>query len=210
MKEPTKMIPEINTQASDPLRAALGAPPAKAVAASRCQVQEWFEAAPLIEWDVIPSPLGTLYLAANTYGLYSLNFGVSQAEFIGQLDPLARTRRNPAALAPFTAQLRAYFAGERSQFDLALDLRQLTPFQREVLQTACRIPAGSTWTYGQIAQAIGRPRASRAVGQALGRNPVPIVVPCHRVITSTGGLGGYSGGGGLKSKKFLLTLEGAL
>jgi O-6-methylguanine DNA methyltransferase len=126
------------------------------------------------------------------------------------LDPLARTRHSPKALARFAAQLRAYFAGERTQFDLALDLRQLTPFQRQVLQTTCRIPVGSTWTYGQIARAIGRPRASRAVGQALSRNPVPIVVPCHRVVATNGALRGYSGGGGLASKKFLLALEGAL
>jgi methylated-DNA-[protein]-cysteine S-methyltransferase len=210
MKDPTNTSPEINTKELEALRAALDSPPANAVTASRHQVKKWFETAPLIEWDVITSPLGALYLAANTHGLCSLNFGVSQAEFIGQLDPLARTRRNPSALAPFTAQLRAYFSGERRQFDLALDLRRLTPFQRKVLQTARRIPAGATWTYGQIAQAIGRPRASRAVGQALGRNPVPIVVPCHRVVTSRGGLGGYSGGGGLESKRFLLALEGAL
>ena len=79
-----------------------------------------------------------------------------------------------------------------------------------MLQTARNIPQGTLWTYGQVAQAIGKPKASRAVGQALGRNPVPIVIPCHRVIASDGSLGGYSGGGGLESKRFLLGLEGAL
>jgi methylated-DNA-[protein]-cysteine S-methyltransferase len=79
-----------------------------------------------------------------------------------------------------------------------------------VLQTARRIPMGSVWTYGQVARTIGQPKASRAVGQALGRNPIPIVIPCHRVVAADGGLGGYSGGGGLESKRLLLRLEGAL
>jgi methylated-DNA-[protein]-cysteine S-methyltransferase len=79
-----------------------------------------------------------------------------------------------------------------------------------VLQAVRTIPAGTVWTYGQMARAIGKPQASRAVGQALGRNPVPVVVPCHRVIAGDGSLGGYSGGGGLASKRLLLDLEGAL
>jgi methylated-DNA-[protein]-cysteine S-methyltransferase len=78
------------------------------------------------------------------------------------------------------------------------------------LQAVRTIPAGTVWTYGQMARAIGNPRASQAVGQALGRNPVPVVIPCHRVIASDGSLGGYSGGGGLASKRLLLNLEGAL
>ncbi len=171
----------------------------------------WFaNTAPLIQWDVIESPLGPLYIAAGAQGLCNLDFGVNQEAFVGGLDPLARTEQNAEALTPVAQQLRAYFAGERIQFDLPLDLERLTPFQLAVLQTARRIPPGMTWTYGQIAEAMGKPRASRAVGQALGRNPVPIVIPCHRVVASDGSLGGYSGGGGLKSKRFLLTLEGAM
>ena len=139
-----------------------------------------------------------------------LDFGVNQADFLSRLDPLARTERNPVALEPIAAQLRAYFADARTEFDVSLDLDRLTPFQRSVLMTARRIPPGTVWTYGQVAQTIGKPRASRAVGQALGRNPMPIVIPCHRVVASDGGLGGYSGGGGLASKRWLLRLEGAL
>jgi O-6-methylguanine DNA methyltransferase len=193
------------------LREAMGGPAKTAVTASRQKIGQWFaETAPAIRWDVIPSPLGPLYIAVSAQGLCSLDFGVNQGDFLNQLDPLARTMQGGAALMPIAGQLQAYFAGERSKFDFPLDLQRLTPFQVSVLQAARRIPAGTVWTYRQIAEAVGKPNASRAVGQALGRNPVPIVIPCHRVIASDGSLGGYSGGGGLESKKYLLTLEKAL
>ena len=193
------------------LRKAAGTPPEEAVSQSRRQVQGWFaQAAPLIRWGIVESPLGPLYIAASERGLCSVDFGVSQTDFLNGLDPLARTERNPPALASIAEQLQAYFAGARTSFDLPLDLSQLTPFQRSVLQAARCIPSGTVWTYGQVAQAIGKPRASRAVGQALGRNPVPIIIPCHRVVAGDGSLGGYSGGGGVDSKKLPLRLEGAL
>jgi len=190
---------------------ALGSPRRADVTASRRQVTRWFaETAPLIQWDVIESPLGPLYIAASAQGLCNLDFGVSQANFVEHLDPLARTERNSIGLAPIAEQLRDYFDGARVGCDIPLDLERATPFQLSVLQAARRIPSGSTWTYGQVAHAIGKPKASRAVGQALGRNPVPIVIPCHRVVASDGSLRGYSGGGGLESKRRLLVLEGAL
>jgi O-6-methylguanine DNA methyltransferase len=193
------------------LQGAIGGPAEEAVAASRGGVKGWFErTAPLIQWDFTRSPLGPLYVAASRRGLCGLDFGVSEADFLGGLDPLARVERDPAALAQATRQLREYFEGTRQRFDLPLDLEQLTPFQLSVLQTARRIPMGSVWTYGQVARTIGQPKASRAVGQALGRNPIPIVIPCHRVVAADGRLGGYSGGGGLESKRLLLRLEGAL
>jgi methylated-DNA-[protein]-cysteine S-methyltransferase len=189
----------------------MSGPPEAAVAGSRQRVEAWFaETAPLIVWDVIDSPLGPLFIAASERGLCHVDFGISEADFLSGLDPLARTERNAPALARYEEQLRAYFAGERTGFDVPLDLSRLTDFQLSVLQAARRIPAGSVWTYGQVARSIGKPKASRAVGQALGRNPVPIVIPCHRVVASGGGLGGYSGGGGLDSKRWLLHLEGAL
>ncbi len=129
---------------------------------------------------------------------------------MAELDPLARTEHSPEALAPIAGQLRDYFEGSRASFDVPLDLSRVTPFQLSVLQAVRTIPAGTVWTYGQMARAIGKPQASRAVGQALGRNPVPVVIPCHRVIAGDGSLGGYSGGGGLASKRLLLDLEGAL
>jgi methylated-DNA-[protein]-cysteine S-methyltransferase len=190
---------------------ALGGPREGAVAGSRRRVEAWFaETAPLITWDVIDSPLGPLFIAASERGLCHVDFGIGEADFLSGLDPLARTEQSGPALAPYAKQLQAYFAGERSGFDVPLDLSRLTPFQLSVLQAARRIPAGSVWTYGQVARSIGKPKASRAVGQALGRNPVPIVIPCHRVVASDGSLGGYSGGGGLDSKRWLLHLEGAL
>jgi methylated-DNA-[protein]-cysteine S-methyltransferase len=134
---------------------------------------------------------------------------MDQTDFLSRLDPLARTERNPVALKGTAEQLQEYFAGSRKRFDLPLDLTRLTSFQLSVLQTARRIPLGSVWTYGQVARTIGKPKASRAVGQALGRNPIPIVIPCHRVVASDGSLCGYGGGGGLESKRLLLQLERA-
>jgi methylated-DNA-[protein]-cysteine S-methyltransferase len=201
----------MNEQELQRLRDSVSTPPETDVAASRRWVGRWFaQTAPLIQWDVIASPLGPLFVAASAQGLCRVDFGVSREDFLSGLDPLARTERNPAVLASITAQLQEYFARLRASFDLPLDLERLTPFQQSVLQTARRIPAGTVWTYGRVAQAIGKPQASRAVGQALGRNPTPIVIPCHRVVASAGGLGGYSGGGGLESKRLLLRLEGAL
>lgn len=201
----------MDEQLKKQLQETLGAPTEAAVVVSRQQVGRWFaQTAPLIQWDVIQSPLGALYIAASARGLCSLDFGVSQADFLSRLDPLARSEQDPSALSSIVEQLQAYFAGARLSFQVPLDLERLTPFQLGVLQAARRIPPGSVWTYGEIARAIGKPKASRAVGQALGHNPMPIVIPCHRVIASDGGLGGYSGGGGLQSKRFLLHLEGAL
>jgi methylated-DNA-[protein]-cysteine S-methyltransferase len=104
-------------------------------------------------------------------------------------------------------ELREYAAGRRRAFDLPLDWSSIKPFQRAVLKAASHIPFGETRSYGWIAQKIGKPRAARAVGQALGANPIPIILPCHRVIASSGKLGGY--GGGLPMKVMLLKLEGA-
>ncbi len=107
-----------------------------------------------------------------------------------------------------TRELEEYARGARRAFDLPLNWSRLKPFQRAVLETANRIPYGETRTYGWIAREIGKPRASRAVGAALGANPIPIILPCHRVIGSDGGLHGY--GGGLPLKRRLLELEGAV
>jgi O-6-methylguanine DNA methyltransferase len=193
------------------LKSALGDPPKAATASSRRHVEAWFaRTAPLCQWDVVASPLGSLYVAARDGRLCSVDFFVSEEDFLAGLDPLARAERNPEALAHIAEQLRAYFGDPHFQFSLPLDLDRVTPFQSSVLNTIRRIPVGVVWTYGQVARAIGKPKASRAVGQALGRNPVPIVIPCHRVIAGDGSLGGYSGGGGLASKRLLLQMEGVL
>ena len=111
-------------------------------------------------------------------------------------------------LAEAAQQLRQYLAGDRHQFVLPLDLRFMSDFQRRVLTTVARVPAGQVTTYGDLARRIQRPKSSRAVGQALGHNPIPIVLPCHRVLAADGELGGYSGRGGIETKRYLLALEG--
>ena len=111
---------------------------------------------------------------------------------------------NREAFTQEATELREYFAGERREFSLRL-APQGTPFQQRVWKALCRIPYGETWSYGQLASQIGKPSASRAVGLANGRNPLPIVIPCHRVIGANGSLTGY--GGGLPIKRHLLALE---
>ncbi|GAB4467756.1 MAG: methylated-DNA--[protein]-cysteine S-methyltransferase [Anaerolineae bacterium] len=163
-----------------------------------------------LRWGCIDSPLGDLYLAVSNAGLAYLDFGCDQAAFLEGLDPRAEVIHDPAAVEPYAAQVRAYFAGERHDFDLPVDLSRLTDFQRAVLAAAGAIPPGEVRTYQQLAQAIDRPQAARAVGAALAHNPIPLVIPCHRVIGSDGGLHGYGGAGGLETKKRLLQMEGAL
>lgn len=144
------------------------------------------------------SPVGPLLIVGTDQGLQEirLNCDVSAA---GQQQP-----RHPLAMLAID-QLRAWFAGRLQRFDLPLTPRG-TDFQQQVWLALQQIPWGTTASYGQIAKAIGRPRACRAVGLANGRNPLPIVIPCHRVIGSSGGLVGYSGG--LHIKRTLLSLEG--
>lgn len=115
-------------------------------------------------------------------------------------------RRTDPFLQTIATQLQEYFAGERREFDLEVDATG-TPFQCRVWQELRTIGYGTTWTYGELARAIGQPTASRAVGLANGRNPVSIIVPCHRVVGADGSLTGY--GGGIDNKKILLRLEGA-
>jgi methylated-DNA-[protein]-cysteine S-methyltransferase len=193
------------------LSSLLSGPNAAALAHSRARVKKWFaEEAPLIQWGKMPSPLGPVFAAVNERGLCALDFGRQENEFLARFDPLARLEKNPNAVQRVLAQLREYFAGERSSFNLSVDISQLTPFQRSVLDVACGIAPGQVWTYRRVAQELGQPHASRPVGGALARNPIPIVIPCHRVVASDGSLGGYSGGSGLKAKRWLLRLEGAL
>ena len=105
-------------------------------------------------------------------------------------------------------QLELYFQGHLQQFDLPIDISELTPFRQQVLTLTMQIPYGTITTYGQLAQRVGSPRAARAVGGALGANPVPVIIPCHRVVASNGALTGFSGAGGVLMKENLLSLEG--
>jgi methylated-DNA-[protein]-cysteine S-methyltransferase len=164
---------------------------------------------PLIHYCALSTPIGRLFVAASEAGLVRVSFWQSEASFVAELrqrlgaDPI----RSPARTADVVHQLRAYLAGERRRFDVRLDLRHTTPFQRRVLMAAARVPAGQVVSYGEIARRIGQPRGSRAVGQALRHNPVPIVIPCHRVVAAGERIGGYGGGLGIKRK--LLRLEGS-
>jgi len=163
-----------------------------------------------VYYCAVPSPVGRLFVAASDTGLVRVSFPQSERAFV---ESLRRTLgvvpvRSRERTADIVHQLRAYFAGERRVFDMQLDLSGVSPFQRAVLLAAANVPAGQVVSYGEIARRIGQPGGSRAVGQALGRNPIPIVIPCHRVIAAGGRIGGY--GGGLARKRRLLRLEGAL
>ncbi len=118
-----------------------------------------------------------------------------------------QAKRSPHLFHSLTERLRSYFAGHRTTFNDRLDLSGATLFQREVWETTTLIPYGETRSYGWVAEQIGEPGAARAVGQALGRNPLPVIIPCHRVLTSNGRLGGYSSG--IETKRKLLHMEAA-
>ena len=153
-----------------------------------------------IRYTCYESPLGSTLLAADERGLRLISF----AEGKRPERPESNWRKDPMPFQEAIRQLRAYFAGELKDFDLRLSLIG-TDFQLRVWHTLQTIPYGETISYGQLAQRIGSPKAARAVGLANGSNPIPIVVPCHRVIGSNGSLVGY--GGGLSNKKALLALE---
>jgi len=146
------------------------------------------------------SPIGDLLLAGDDDGLSLIGFPKGKMRHDPEPDWIFNEKR----LAEACQQLTEYFAGERKEFDLPLQLSG-TEFQVQVLEELLRIPYGETTSYGDIAKRIGRPNAMRAVGAANGRNPIPIVIPCHRVIGSSGDLTGF--GGGLDTKEALLRLE---
>jgi len=163
-----------------------------------------------VAYDLIDSPVGELLLAATEHGVCRISFDPEPERAIEELARIhgVRVLRSPGPLQHPRRELDEYFEGSRHDFDLLVDLAALPPFQQAVLAELQRVPYGATDTYGGLAARIGRPRAARAVGGALNRNPVPIVVPCHRVVGSTGSLVGYAGG--LERKEKLLALEGAL
>ncbi len=157
------------------------------------------------------SPIGRLLLAVTRRGLVTVAFDDEERDAV--LERLAREvspriATTPAATDEVRRELDEYFAGQRRRFDLRVDRRLMHPFAKEVLTATSRVGYGRLATYGEIAARIGRPKAARAVGAALGSNPVPIVVPCHRIVGVGGRLTGYAGG--LDRKERLLTLEGSL
>jgi methylated-DNA-[protein]-cysteine S-methyltransferase len=157
-----------------------------------------------IRYDVVDSPIGELLVAATDRGLARIHFGAHGQE--EQLAARFGVRVLRAPIDDVRRELDEYFEGKRRDFDLALDLR-VAQFHEDVLQELARVPYGVTTTYGALAAKVGRPRAARAVGTVMNRNPIPIVLPCHRVVGANGSLTGYAGG--LDRKLQLLQLEGA-
>ena len=182
-------------------------------------------AAPVAAFTTCPAPWGVLHVATTATGIVAVGLDTETAPFV---DGLARRLHGTvlpaededvpaawrAALNEATRQIREFFAGERGGFDVPIDLR-VSDWDRLVLTTAARLDFGETASYGELAGRIGRPGAAQAVGGAMGRNPVPILIPCHRVIGAGRTLGGYGGStfaarqAGLAIKRRLLALEGS-
>lgn len=162
---------------------------------------------PFLYWSRCPSPWGSLRLIATEYGLCRLLLsGEADADrWVARHLPGHVPVEGAPLLREAARQLQQYFSGERCGFDVPVDVRG-TPFQKAVWQALQTIPYGETRSYAQVAAQVGRPQATRAVGAANGANPLPIVIPCHRVIRKDGSPGGY--GGGLALKVALLRLEG--
>jgi methylated-DNA-[protein]-cysteine S-methyltransferase len=159
----------------------------------------------------VDSPIGRLTIGVTPRGLVRVAFAEeAPAEVAEELARLVspRVMESARATAEWRRELEEFFEARRRTFDLRVDRRLLRGLQRDVLRATSRVPYGRVATYGEIARRIGHPTAARAVGRALGANPIPVVIPCHRVIGASGALTGY--GGGIERKVALLTLEGAL
>ncbi|MFI8823182.1 methylated-DNA--[protein]-cysteine S-methyltransferase [Streptomyces sp. NPDC053431] len=168
-----------------------------------------------VEWAVVPSAIGPLLLAATDRGLVSVVFHAGGRVRERALERLAGAlggelvESAEGRLAEPIRQLGAYFDGRLRSFDVKLDWTLVTGFNRQVLrELADGVPYGTVVGYGDLARRVGQPAAAQAVGAAMGSNPLPVVVPCHRVVESDGGIGGF--GGGLETKRRLLALEGVL
>ncbi|MBE0410784.1 MAG: methylated-DNA--[protein]-cysteine S-methyltransferase [Anaerolineales bacterium] len=175
----------------------------------------------VVYYDKFSHPLlGEIYAATTDKGLFALDFGLNEGEFINQIEVDRAIQshgqarigrfaiRSPKRIRPILEQVHAYLDGNRSSFELSLDLSGISEFHRQVLLATCQVPHGQVVTYAEIARKVGKPRAARAVGQALRHNPIPLIIPCHRVIASDGSLRGYKGQIGLETKAFLLRMEG--
>jgi len=166
---------------------------------------------PIYIGELNGTPLGDLRLAASDFGLVAVEWTESQPQFDAFLTRLNRPIiPNERRIKPYAKELAEYLEGNRQAFTIPIDWTIFRPFQREALQAVFRIPYGETRTYAEIAAQINRPLAWRAVGRANATNPMPLVIPCHRVIGTDGKLHGYGGGEGLPTKEWLLKMEGAV
>jgi methylated-DNA-[protein]-cysteine S-methyltransferase len=201
-------------QATELRRALRGAGPGDeeaARAARRAAARAAEEGLADVAYATTDSPLGTLLLATTSRGLVRIGFPIQDQDeiledLVVRISP--RVVEAPARLDEVRRELEEYFESERRDFDLPLDWRLSRGFRSKVLHNIARIPYGETATYAEMAARAGSPTAFRAAGSACGSNPIPLVVPCHRVVATGGGLGGY--GGGIEVKEYLLRLEGAL
>jgi len=159
-------------------------------------------------YDLTDSPVGQLLVAATDRGVCCISFTPDETVATLARERGSRVLRVPRGLELARRELDEYFEGRRTAFELDVDITFVAPFHRAVLDELARVPYGEVTTYGALAARIDRPNAARAVGGALNRNPVPIVLPCHRVVGASGSLVGYAGG--LDRKRLLLQLEGAL
>jgi len=163
----------------------------------------------MTSYAVLAVPTGSLILTASDHGVTQVTLtSHRQHEAIVLADQLhPDARYEPSLRAELQHELQRYFQGQQVRFRTDLDLADLTPFQQRVLCACAEIPWGRTLTYGQLAEDVGHERAARAVGTALARNPIPIVIPCHRVVAANGRPGGYSAEQGIALKRWLLELE---
>jgi methylated-DNA-[protein]-cysteine S-methyltransferase len=167
-----------------------------------------------VAYGSMDSPVGEMWIATGDRGVVKVSFGIDELRFCHELESLGyQPEFRPDDVAEAVSQLGEYFGGTRRTFELPLDLAALPPFQRAVLEEIAAIPFGQVRSYGAIAEAVGRPRAARAVGTAVAGNPISFVVPCHRVVRSDGTLGEYGvqawgRSRGIEVKRRLLRAEG--
>ena len=182
--------------------------PVVADARERLMARARREGLETVGYRVVDSPLGPLWLAVGPRGVLNIHYGAEPSPL--ELRRIVRAY-GPGVLPDarrvddVARELDQYFNGKRREFDVAIDLSPLTPFQRKVLAVTARVPYGELITYAKVAHNTGNDKAYRAAAGAIGDNPIPIVVPCHRVVASDGTLGGYAGG--LEAKRRLLKLE---
>ncbi len=156
-----------------------------------------------------PTPIGSVWVAVGQDGLIRVLMSDNKMSLTEELEKRYHSNVivDEQRTEMYTRQIEEYLAGEREHFGLPIDWSVMTPFQMKALKATYEVPRGETRTYGEIASQVGNPKASRAVGRAEATNPIPIVIPCHRVLNAAGELHGYSGHGGLDTKAWLLELE---
>lgn len=196
----------------DELEGRLAQPPTASVdeALTRFRLAAADEGLVEVAFASVESPVGTLYVVQTDQGVLALSWERDDilTRVAAAVSP--RVLEAPARLDEARRQLDEYFANRREHFDLAIDWSLTKGFRRQVLHELVLVPFGEVISYSGLAERAGNPGASRAVGSAMATNPIPIIVPCHRVLRTGGGLGGYSGRDGLVTKRFLLELEGSL